>query len=286
MITNDVENYPGFPEKIAGPELMKAFREQAARQGAEIVTEDVNKVDFSQAPVPRSGSGDDDAEHLAETRHHRDGRAGQVARPRERARAARAAASRACAVCDGAFFRGQDVVRRRRRRHGDGGGDVPVRPLPVGHARPPPRRVPREQDDAGARPREPEDPPVYNAVVDEVLDVGKGEVTGRRASRNVKTGDERIVDRARASSSPSATPRTPTSSPASSTCTTTATSGRGPGTTQTSVAGRLRRRRRPGLHLPPGRHRRRHRLHGRARGRALARRAHRPLRHARAAPHG
>src|SRR5271170_8214161 len=50
MITNDVENYPGFPEKVAGPELMKAFREQAVRQGAEVVTEDVNKVDFSQRP--------------------------------------------------------------------------------------------------------------------------------------------------------------------------------------------------------------------------------------------
>jgi hypothetical protein len=50
MITNDVENYPGFPEKIAGPELMKAFREQALRQGAEVITEDVNKVDFSTTP--------------------------------------------------------------------------------------------------------------------------------------------------------------------------------------------------------------------------------------------
>src|SRR5471030_1866468 len=66
MITNDVENYPGFPEKIAGPELMKAFREQAARQGAELVTEDVNKVDFSKRPF-RVWAGDDHTEHTAET---------------------------------------------------------------------------------------------------------------------------------------------------------------------------------------------------------------------------
>ena len=45
MITNDVENYPGFPTKIAGPELMAAFRAQAVNQGVEIRTEDVNKVD-------------------------------------------------------------------------------------------------------------------------------------------------------------------------------------------------------------------------------------------------
>ena len=46
MITNDVENFPGFPEKIAGPELMKAFRDQSLAQGVEIVTDDVNRVDL------------------------------------------------------------------------------------------------------------------------------------------------------------------------------------------------------------------------------------------------
>src|ERR1044071_5321169 len=46
MITNDVENYPGFPAKITGPDLMKAFRDQSEHQGCEIKTEDVNKVDI------------------------------------------------------------------------------------------------------------------------------------------------------------------------------------------------------------------------------------------------
>ncbi len=50
MITNDVENYPGFPEKITGPDLMGAFRAQSVAQGVEIVTDDVNKVDLSSRP--------------------------------------------------------------------------------------------------------------------------------------------------------------------------------------------------------------------------------------------
>src|SRR5215469_268503 len=65
MITNDVENYPGFPEKIAGPELMASFRAQAVHQGAEIRTEDVNKVDFSQGPF-RVWAGDDNIEYAAQ----------------------------------------------------------------------------------------------------------------------------------------------------------------------------------------------------------------------------
>src|SRR5262245_59747596 len=50
MFTTDVENYPGFPEKVSGQELMQRFREQAERQGTEIVTADVTKVDFSKSP--------------------------------------------------------------------------------------------------------------------------------------------------------------------------------------------------------------------------------------------
>src|SRR5579863_7136230 len=65
MITNDVENYPGFPEKITGPSLMSAFRAQAVHQGAEIRTEDVNKVDLSRRPY-RVWVGDENEEHAAE----------------------------------------------------------------------------------------------------------------------------------------------------------------------------------------------------------------------------
>src|SRR3954465_9736737 len=64
MITNDVENYPGFPEKGTGPDLMKRFRDQSIHQGVEIRTEDVNRVDFSQRPF-KLYAGDDDKEYVA-----------------------------------------------------------------------------------------------------------------------------------------------------------------------------------------------------------------------------
>lgn len=50
MITTDVENYPGFPEGVTGPDLMMNFRAQAERFGTRFLTEDVTKVDFSQKP--------------------------------------------------------------------------------------------------------------------------------------------------------------------------------------------------------------------------------------------
>src|SRR5919202_2439342 len=50
MITSDVENYPGFVDGIVGPELMASFRSQAERFGAQFLTDDVTRVDFSQQP--------------------------------------------------------------------------------------------------------------------------------------------------------------------------------------------------------------------------------------------
>src|SRR3954449_2400895 len=50
MFTSDVENYPGFPEKVTGQELMQRFRDQAERQGTEIITGDATKVDLSKHP--------------------------------------------------------------------------------------------------------------------------------------------------------------------------------------------------------------------------------------------
>src|SRR5919106_4551562 len=50
MITSDVENYPGYPDGVMGPAMMKDFRRQAERFGAEFVTDDVTRVDFSERP--------------------------------------------------------------------------------------------------------------------------------------------------------------------------------------------------------------------------------------------
>src|SRR6201997_1544316 len=51
MVTTDVENYPGYPDGIMGPEMMAEFRRQAERFGAEFVTDDVMRVDFSEQPL-------------------------------------------------------------------------------------------------------------------------------------------------------------------------------------------------------------------------------------------
>jgi len=59
MITSDVENYPGFPGGIQGPELMQLFRDQAERFGSKLLDKDVTRVDFSQRPH-RLWVGDDE----------------------------------------------------------------------------------------------------------------------------------------------------------------------------------------------------------------------------------
>src|SRR5580692_11578604 len=108
MITNDVENYPGFPEKVTGPDLMKAFREQSLRQGCEIVTEDVHKVDLSRRPF-RVWAGDDKVEHRAEALIIATGAQAKWLNL-ESEHALKGRGVSACAVCDGAFFRNQDVL--------------------------------------------------------------------------------------------------------------------------------------------------------------------------------
>src|SRR5713226_3066130 len=61
MITSDVENYPGFKDGILGPEMMQEFRAQAERFGAEFLTDDVTRVDFSERPFRVYVGGDDSA---------------------------------------------------------------------------------------------------------------------------------------------------------------------------------------------------------------------------------
>jgi thioredoxin reductase (NADPH) len=106
MITSDVENYPGYPDGVMGPEMMQEFRRQAERFGAEFVTDDATKVDFSELPF-RVWVGDD--EYQARTVIVSTGAsARQLGLESERRLQGRGVSY--CATCDAAFFPGKHVV--------------------------------------------------------------------------------------------------------------------------------------------------------------------------------
>jgi thioredoxin reductase (NADPH) len=106
MITSDVENYPGFRDGIMGPELMATMRAQAERFGAEMLSDDVTRVDLSERPF-RVYVGED--EYRARAVIVATGAtARQLGLESEVALQGRGVSY--CAVCDAAFFRGQDVV--------------------------------------------------------------------------------------------------------------------------------------------------------------------------------
>jgi thioredoxin reductase (NADPH) len=106
MITSDVENYPGYADGIMGPAMMQDFRRQAERFGAEYITDDVTKVDFSEHPF-RVWVGEQ--EHTAESVIVATGAsARQLGLESERSLQGRGVSY--CAVCDAAFFREKEVV--------------------------------------------------------------------------------------------------------------------------------------------------------------------------------
>jgi thioredoxin reductase (NADPH) len=106
MITSDVENYPGYPDGIMGPEMMQDFRRQAERFGATFVTDDVTKVDFTEHPF-RVWVGD--REYSSESVIVATGAsARQLGLESERSLQGRGVSY--CAVCDAAFFRDKEVV--------------------------------------------------------------------------------------------------------------------------------------------------------------------------------
>jgi thioredoxin reductase (NADPH) len=115
--TTDVENYPGFPEGVSGPELMQLFRKQADRFGTEMVGQDVSEVDFSQRPFRIKS---DDTEVLAHSVIIATGAtASRMGVPNEEKMWNNGMS--ACAVCDGALpmFRNQPLMVI-------GGGDTAV----------------------------------------------------------------------------------------------------------------------------------------------------------------
>ena len=113
MITSDVENFPGFPEGVLGPELMEKLRRQAEKFGPEIIYDDVSFVDFSTRPfkVAAGGKSYEGKSVIIATGAN----AKWLGLPSETKFRGRGVSS--CATCDGFFFKGKDVVTV-------GGGDT------------------------------------------------------------------------------------------------------------------------------------------------------------------
>src|SRR5712691_3529971 len=106
MITSDVENYPGYPDGVMGPEMMAEFRRQAERFGADFVTDDVTRVDFSDRPF-RVWVEDD--EYQAKAVVIATGASARwLGLPGEQTYQGRGVS--ACATCDGAFFKDRELI--------------------------------------------------------------------------------------------------------------------------------------------------------------------------------
>jgi thioredoxin reductase (NADPH) len=188
MITSDVENYPGYPDGVLGPEMMQEFRRQAERFGSEFITDDATRVDLSEAPF-RVWVGDD--EFRARTVIVATGAtARQLGLESERVLQGRGVSY--CAVCDAAFFRDQEVVVV-------GGGDSAMEEatflakfaskVTLVHRRDQFRAAPIMVDRARANERIEF---VLDSVVRDVVGVDDGRVTGVRIE-NLKTGEQRVI---------------------------------------------------------------------------------------------
>jgi thioredoxin reductase (NADPH) len=106
MITSDVENYPGYADGVMGPEMMADFRRQAERFGAEFITDDVTKVDFSEQPFRIWV---DETEHVAKAVVVATGASARWLGLESETRLQGRGVS-ACATCDGAFFKEKPIV--------------------------------------------------------------------------------------------------------------------------------------------------------------------------------
>jgi thioredoxin reductase (NADPH) len=107
MITNDVENFPGYPDGVLGPQMMDDLKKQAERFGADIRNGMITSVDFSSSP--KKVWVDEELELEAETIIISTGASAKWLGLESETRLNGKGVS-ACAVCDGFFFRGQDVI--------------------------------------------------------------------------------------------------------------------------------------------------------------------------------
>ena len=106
MLTSDVENFPGFPDGIMGPELMAKFRDQAIKFGAEFVTADADRVDLSSSPFVAAVGTD---EYAGEAFVLATGASARMlGLPSEHALLGKGVST--CATCDGFFYRGKEIA--------------------------------------------------------------------------------------------------------------------------------------------------------------------------------
>lgn len=106
MLTSDVENFPGYPEGITGPEMMMQLRQQAERFGLEVHDKNVARVDFSERPFKVYVEGD---EHLTHSVIISTG-AEAIWLDAENEAEQKGRGISTCATCDGAFFKDEDVL--------------------------------------------------------------------------------------------------------------------------------------------------------------------------------
>ncbi len=192
MLTTDIENFPGFIEGLAGPELMGNMRAQAARFGAEFLTTKVSRVDFSNSPfrvwAPDPSTGEE-VEHRARSIIVSTGaRSLMLGLPNEERLLSRGVST--CATCDGFFFRGQDIAVI-------GGGDSALEEaifltkfgetVTIVHRRKELRASKIMQDRAFKNPRIKF---AWDSVVTDIL--GESKVEGLQL-RNVITGEESVL---------------------------------------------------------------------------------------------
>jgi thioredoxin reductase (NADPH) len=185
MLTTDVDNYPGFPEGILGPELMEKMRQQAARFGTEYASGALRDVDLSARPFKLTASeGNVEADALIVATG---ARARWLGLPEELEFRTKIGGVSACATCDGFFYKGKEVLVV-------GGGDTAMEEatfltkfaskVTVVHRRDELRASKIMQERAFKNPRIAW---LFDSVVEKILG-GPGQgVTGARL-RNLKTG--------------------------------------------------------------------------------------------------
>ncbi len=186
MLTTEVENYPGFVDGIMGPELMESMRKQAARFGAEYITDDISSVDFSTRPFEITTRSETYRSHAVVIATGASAK--MLGVPGERELLGHGVST--CATCDGFFFRDQELLIV-------GGGDSAMEEaifltkfaakVTVVHRRDALRASKIMQERAFENPKVEF---LWNSVIDEIE--GDGKVAGAKV-RNLETDELREV---------------------------------------------------------------------------------------------